>query len=112
RFSLVNQPTLSMNLKDEAKEYLVFSSVGNHHFIEKWFSGIGNFDTCIAFYGEGLSPYESRASYHIYMKGGKFPNLKYIYDRWPEIFRKYKAVWVADDDISLSPTSIDSLFSF
>ena len=44
-------------------------------------------------------------------KGCKFCNLQYFYNKEPELFTKYSAIAVFDDDIQISSDSLNRLFN-
>lgn len=94
-----------------SKQYLVFSSVGKHNALKKWFdSEIPNFDLCIVLYDDKNAELETLAKYVFYRKGGKFQNLHHIFKMYPDIFEQYEAIMVMDDDIIINATEINKLF--
>jgi len=90
--------------------YLVYTSAGHRSNIKKWVTGKKNFDLWVTQY-EGESDYHrSVADFYNERKGGKYPNLHDIYNRWGELLTPYRAIFVLDDDIELSASQISQLF--
>jgi hypothetical protein len=92
--------------------YLVYTSAGDRAAIEGWVSRgtARRFDTWISYYGVKPGRYRGLGQYYQERSGGKFPSLACDYARHPEIFRRYDAVFVLDDDIQISARSIARLF--
>lgn len=90
--------------------YLVYTSAGHRSNIKKWVTGKKNFDLWVTQY-EGESAYHrSVADFYNERKGGKYPNLHDVYNRWGELLSNYRAIFVLDDDIELSASQISQLF--
>jgi hypothetical protein len=91
---------------------LVYTSAGDRSEIERWLSpgATRPFDTWISYYGAIPGRYRGLGEYYQQRSGGKFPNLANDYRCHPEIFRRYDAVFVPDDDIRISARSIAGLF--
>ncbi|TGD72319.1 hypothetical protein E4634_15250 [Mangrovimicrobium sediminis] len=103
-------PALTTALAQPRSDYLVFSSVGDQAQVNTWLKGRRNFDLWTCYYGEGENPYREISDYSLSRRGGKFPNLHFIYQHWRELLAHYRAVFVLDDDIALSGRQIARLF--
>jgi FkbM family methyltransferase len=93
----------------------VFSSAGDFSNVFSWVSDLKDreWDLIVAFYGSDAATFDrfrsiSRAAFRL--QGSKFQNLKRLYARQPGIFAPYDWVWVADDDLIVSPADIGRLF--
>jgi hypothetical protein len=93
------------------KRYLVFTSAGDRAKLGRWITGDRNFDLWITYYGVKENRFQELADYYNRRRGGKFPNLHYAYRQWPEIFRKYDAVMVMDDDLVIRGSDLSRLFT-
>ena len=90
---------------------LVFTSAGDNANLENWLlSGNKNFDLWITYYGDRNDPYREFADYYNVRKGGKYPNLHYVYRNWKGILDHYEAIMVMDDDIIINASGISRLF--
>ena len=92
------------------RRFLVFTSAGNRNAVPGWLAADREFDLWVVWYGKGPDILEPGADYYLRRPGSKFQNLHYCYQRWPELFDRYEAVMVMDDDIRLSGPKIDRLF--
>ncbi len=92
-------------------EFLVFSSMGDRANIKYWLKGNRNFDLWVCYYGDDGNKYIDSSDYYFKRKGGKFPNLHYVYNNWKNEIDFYKAVFVIDDDVILNGTKITNLFN-
>jgi hypothetical protein len=102
--------TLRKNIDGPKSKYLVFSSVGDNSNLHHWLKGSRNFDLWICYYGDENNKYEALSDFYINRKGGKFPNLHYVYQHWQDIINHYDAIFVTDDDIIINGKSISGLF--
>ena len=91
---------------------LVYTSAGDRSAITGWLSpGTARpFDTWISYYGAIPGRYRELGEYYRERSGGKFPSLASDYRCHPEIFQRYDAVFVPDDDIEISARAIARLF--
>jgi hypothetical protein len=89
---------------------LVFTSAGDRSNLRAWLHGRRDFDLWVVYYGNGPSPFQELGDVHNSRKGSKFQNLHYCYRQWPEVFARYEAVMVMDDDIIIDATGITRLF--
>lgn len=90
--------------------YLVYTSAGDNANLQHWCTGERHFDLWITYYGTQGQKYKELADYYNTRPGGKFPNLLYIYQHYYDILKKYKAIWVADDDLIINTAAINELF--
>lgn len=90
--------------------YLVYTSAGDHSVIRDWLKGEKNFNLWVTQYGDADKGLRDLAEHHNHRRGGKFPNLKDAWLRWPEVFSAYDAIFVLDDDIHLTGGEISQLF--
>ena len=91
--------------------FLVYTSAGDRSAVSQWRSQPGNFELFITYYGDVPGALRGLADFYNERKGVKFPNLQHAYRTWPQLFAGYRAVLVMDDDVLISPRSIDRLFS-
>jgi len=110
RGKTLEQGSLRINKTGPRSKYLVFTSAGDRDSIECWLKGWKEFDLWVTYYGDRSGKYSEVADFYNVRKGGKFPNLHYAYQQWPEIFSGYEAVMVMDDDVIMSGHDIDRLF--
>lgn len=93
------------------RPHLVFTSAGPDAGIDSWLTGSPEFDLWIVDYG-GCDPrLLARATYTHPSPGAKFPNLHRAWSRWPELFERYEAILVLDDDLDLRAADINHLFA-
>jgi len=92
------------------KDWLVYCSVGDRSVIEQWATADRTFDLFLTYYGAEPGRFEDLADRYEVAHGPKFPNLWAWFQRDPDVFRRYGAVLVLDDDLALSAAAIDELF--
>lgn len=97
-------------VKEPGGRYLVYTSAGDASCLHKWLRGNRNFDLWITYYGDHHGRYKQLANYYNVRKGGKFPNLQYVCQKWPHLFEQYEAVLALDDDIVIRASAINRLF--
>lgn len=102
---------------DARRQWCVFTSAGDHNNVASWVSNLPgrDWDLIVAFFGEDERAYQDLikiSSTCVRMKGSKFQNLKKLVERQPGIFANYDFVWVADDDLIISPPEIETLFRY
>jgi len=102
---------LIKNISEPRKRFLVFSSVGKYSEARSWLGKNRNYDIWLTDYTGQRNCLENNVDFLNYRRGLKWPNLQYAMNTWPDIFSAYEAVWVADDDLELSPREINTLFS-
>ncbi|NNU63625.1 hypothetical protein [Ochrobactrum soli] len=92
----------------------IFTSAGNKHNVQEWIpNGDRSWDLISVYYGDDADTYgfiESLSDKFFSRKGSKFQNLRAIYLENPAIFKQYDRIWVMDDDLRISPTSIETMF--
>jgi hypothetical protein len=98
------------------KPYLVFTCAGDRtRFYDLWLTPdkSHNFDLFVCYYGENVEedPYHQYADFYLKRKGAKFQNLHHIYLQDPSFFSKYSHIFVLDDDIEISSSQIEEMFS-
>ena len=89
---------------------LVFTSAGDRAALPLWLDGNPDFDLWVSYYGDEVDRYRDVATYWRARKGGKFPNLHAAWSESPEIFGRYDAVLVMDDDVVIDAAGISRLF--
>jgi len=90
---------------------LVFTSAGDRSNVPLWLRGRRrDFDLCVIYYGERPTSLRSLADFFGVHAGTKFQNLHYCYSCWPELFARYEAVMVMDDDIVIDAAALTRLF--
>lgn len=94
-----------------AADYLVYTSAGDRSNVLMWLEGARNFDLWVTYYGDGDGRSLRRAAkYYNRRKGAKFQNVHDALHRWPDVFRRYKAMYIVDDDIEMTGARISELF--
>lgn len=91
--------------------HLVYTSAGNRHNVRQWLSGRSTFDLWVSYYGSGCFDLADRCAYWHPRKGSKFQNLKHLLQTHRTRLAEYEAVFVLDDDIRLTGSNIEELFS-
>lgn len=91
-------------------KYLVFTSAGDNANLHYWLKGYRNFDLWVTYYGNDKNRYKEISDYYNARKGGKWPNLYHVYQRWKDILSHYQAIFVLDDDIIINGSAISRLF--
>jgi hypothetical protein len=89
---------------------LVFTSAGDRSNLHRWLRGRRDFDLWTVYYGERAGMFREVSDFHLNRPGSKFQNLYHCYRRWPELFARYDAVLVMDDDIVIDARGITRLF--
>ncbi len=101
---------LIKNIDSPNYKFLVFTSAGDNAQIYRWIQGPRSFDLWVCYYGDEKNRYKDITDFYISRKGGKFPNLHYVYQHWKNILNHYKGILVIDDDIIIDSASISNLF--
>jgi hypothetical protein len=103
--------TNQLHLPRPAKHrVLVYTSAGDDDNLAQWVSGRPEFDLFATYYGDGEPRFAPHVNYWHRAKGSKYENLKRAFERWPDTFRRYEAVFALDDDIRISTGGINRLF--
>ena len=103
-------PLVQIDHSQPNSKYLVFTSAGDKANLTYWIKGDRNFDLWINYYGNKGSRYKKHSQYYTARKGGKFPNMHYVYQHSEDILNRYQAVLVMDDDIIIDGAAITRLF--
>lgn len=101
---------LEKSLESPRSDSLVFTSAGDRSSLHHWMDGERDFDLWVSYYGEQPGRYRDQSDYYLARKGGKFPGLHFVYQKWPHLLERYRAVLVLDDDVLIRGTSIRRLF--
>lgn len=100
---------LKANAKSASRN-LVFTSAGDQSNVRAWLKGSRDFDLWVVYYGKKPGKLQSHADLYVARNGTKFQNLHYCYSRWRELFSRYDAVMVMDDDIVIGAGGLTRLF--
>lgn len=92
------------------RKWLIFTSAGDNSNIQQWMANDRQYDIFIVYYGSGDLKIKKDCDIYRERKGGKFQNLHHFYNSEPEIFDRYEAILVMDDDIEISADKINALF--
>lgn len=93
------------------RRYLVISPTGEDvSYHKEWIRGKRDFDLMLVNYGDFPGRYAQDAEYYYEMKGFKFEILKSAIETFRDKVKLYEAVWLPDDDLSISTTDINRLF--
>jgi hypothetical protein len=102
-----------MPQEDFPRRNAMFISAGDHHRLHKDMGLTRDFDVIIAWYGtdeEVARQLRDKADDFFEIKGGKFQNLRSLWSQGKISLESYESVFVADDDVDLSPEKIELLF--
>ncbi len=102
--------TISEKIGTPRNKFLLFTSAGDRSNLLGWLEGSRNFDLWVAYYGDEDQRFRDLADHYIQRKGGKFPNLHYVYERWRSVLDRYDAIMVLDDDILIDGSALSRLF--
>ncbi len=102
---------LTKKLAQSENKWLVYTSAGENVNTAMWLKGKTQFDLWITYYGDASGNHlEEQGDYYNRRKGSKWQNLSFAYAEWPEIFNRYSAILVMDDDIVITAEKINRLF--
>ena len=106
----VPPPTAGEERSSERKPWLLFTSAGDHSNVAQWLPG-RRYDVMVVYYGD-RDDYEWKDKVDIFRrnKDCKFCNIQHAHEQEPELFNKYSAVAVFDDDIQITPDGLNRLF--
>ena len=111
----VNSETTGFNPSTRGRRWCIFTSAGDYNNVLSWVAGLEDreWDLIVAFYGKDETAIHRlrpvcRALFR--MQGSKFQNLKKLVNRQPGIFAQYEFIWVADDDLIVTPADVARLF--
>lgn len=91
--------------------HLVYTSAGDYSSLDHWLRASRPFDVWISYYGQHRNRFAGRSEYYVERRGGKFPSLAEDYRRHSDIFQRYDAIFVMDDDVLISRSGISRLFA-
>lgn len=102
------------NYKSKNKN-LVITSAGDNNNINEWVKGNNknNWDLIVIYYGDDakkMNFLRGKTDLFLKHKDGKFPNVKWFNEKHPHILKKYKNIFVTDDDLIMSGKDINTLF--
>ncbi|TVY11831.1 DUF707 domain-containing protein [Paenibacillus cremeus] len=94
------------------KRYLVIANVGDDSLHHEWLvpGEHKNFDLCLWYFGQQPGRYETECDYYFAAPGYKYPTLKRLVESYGEQIFRYDAIWLPDEDISASATTINRMF--
>jgi len=93
------------------RDYLIYTSAGSAANIKQWYTSTNRkYDIWVTNYTNTASLNREYSDFYNEHIGSKFQNLKYVFQEHSDLLSKYKAIWVADDDIIISPNSLNALF--
>jgi len=102
-----------MSPPPERSRNLVFTSAGDRANVGSWLNGPREWDLWLVYYGdsdEHDQRYRELADHYERRRGAKFPNLLAAVRERPELWERYDAVLVLDDDIRIGARAINRLF--
>lgn len=104
---------LKEKIPKSRSDCLVFTSAGDRSNVKQWVEKNRNFDLFVCYYGDKKNTELLEMSeYYLELKGGKFPNLHYIYNNFKEILIDYKYIFVMDDDIIITTDDLNKCFTY
>jgi hypothetical protein len=93
------------------RDYLIYTSADSAANVKQWYSSTKRiYDIWVTNYTDTTSLNREYSDFYNEHKGSKFQNLKYVFREHRDFLSKYKAIMVADDDIIISPNSLNALF--
>ncbi len=114
RVAAATVPTPTRGADRDATErmpWLVFTSAGDHSNVAQWLPG-RRYDVFVSYYGDSPDTFPFRSTVDIFKarKDCKFCNIQYWRAQEPDLFSKYEAIAVFDDDIQITPDALNRLF--
>ncbi len=98
-----------MTLKQ--KKNLIISPTGGDFSAHKeWIQGSRGFDLMLVNYGDHMDRYREDADYYLNIQGLKLNILKQAIEAKADKVSRYEAIWLPDDDLSVSTLDINRLF--
>lgn len=93
------------------RKYLIYTSAGTSANVRYWVSrNERDYDIWITNYSGIPGLNREYADFYNEQKGTKIPNLYQVYLDNPDFFNNYKAIMAMDDDVIISPKSLNKLF--
>lgn len=94
------------------RKNLVVVRAGNNSLHREWLSdGSRDFDLFVSYFGPDAGTYVEDGEYHEHRKGPKWPSLKELFTERPDLASQYDAIWLPDDDLSASASTINRMFA-
>jgi len=94
------------------RKYLIYTSAGSSANVRFWVSKKDrDYDVWITNYSGIPGLNREYADFYNEQKGTKIPNLHRVYLDNSDFFKSYKAIMVMDDDVIISPKSLNQLFN-
>jgi hypothetical protein len=104
------RPTTGEERALERKPWLLFTSAGDHSNVAQWLPG-RRYDVMVSYYGDSDDyPWKDAVDIFRRNKDCKFCNIQHARAQEPQLFEKYSAVAVFDDDIQITPDGLNRLF--
>lgn len=92
------------------RPFLVLARVGDDSLHPNWLADDRNFDLAIDYYGDENGKHQDSCDFYHASKGGKWGGLTRLFHENPIYANGYEAVWMPDDDILTSASTISSMF--
>ena len=98
------------------RSYAIFTSAGNNtsfHLTWGCINPSRKYDVWVVYYGDNDEIYNVYSKYVDYIekrKGSKFQNFYYIFQKHKEKLLSYDYIFIADDDIIITPENIELMF--
>lgn len=89
---------------------LIVAVAGNSSMHPIWQAGDANFDLFVVYYGDIEDRYSTEGKYYERAKGTKFNILHQIVEKRQDVFSKYDAIFVPDDDMYMETADINRFF--
>ena len=100
-------------MPNSSKRFLVVARVGDRSLHRHWLAGSErNFDLYLSYYGSETGKFSSDAEHWRERKGPKWPILAEHIREDAEIFERYDAIWLPDDDLLIDANAISRMFDF
>lgn len=106
---VIPAPTTGEDRANERKPWLLFTSAGDHSNVAQWLPG-RRYDVMVTYYGSKDFAWKDKVDIFRARPDCKFCNLQYARNQEPELFEKYTAIAVFDDDIQITPDGLNRVF--
>lgn len=94
------------------RQFLVICRVGDKSLHPEWIAGPQrNFDLYISYFGDSPGRYRTDSDYYEEVKGPKWPIINRIIEENPNLFQRYDAIWLPDDDLAMGTSQINRMFN-
>ena len=96
-----------------ARQYLVCVRIGNNSAFESWFrpEQPRSWDLLLSYYRVPEGQLRNHAEFVSSDGLSKFSAVKRLSEEHPNLFRRYSAIWIVDDDIDIEFSCVDRLFT-